>query len=726
MIYHQLQPREHRPTSTTLGSLLKRATSSSSQSESSSDYCSESPNASMCQKPVSDNALTIALSIVLPVVAIICVLGYFLYRNYRKDKKENLEHDPDFFETGEATALPDFPAMKDPFHNSNSARYPMQHINKSTSSHGGLNEKYNGYNVHTRHDPYLDNLVLPYQHETGSKLSLDDYARTLGDSQGYKTSNDPNSVVRAMADTAHVEKVLTHVSSKYPSTHASPIKSPSKKVEGKQYTNLPNESQPDLQFAPPEAISVLETSDDDIASPKFPRFDVKYENESDPAINKTIPQIVVENEKQFSSDDNSHEDEDEEEKTSHQFQKEKFPEDASKPMDNPAATEEDHDHDDHTREGDFTFSSYESTKQHQESAAPETRELPPRSKSPRISAFNLLKNDSDNEEEDDDMDNLSPNQQEEIKRMKSIYKVYFDNSYDRHGHGELQPDPNYPVPPHSMSNATRAQTNRDNRTSEGSSVYADGDQAAQYQQYQHQENQQAYYDQFNQQYQQQYGSPVDPHLYQQFQQQQYNHYFQTQQRKPPRPLPPLQNLRNPADLRKSTLQTFTDFVPNVKNQTVTSPPMGKTPFVPIENDDVWTSPIESPSVQSQASFPQQMHHHLHHQQHQQHHHQQHPHHHPHHHHQQQQQEYFPHQQQQVPPPQTKPVPSASQLARSSVVMLNPVTEITKSRKFKPAGSFPSNQNLHVQYGHGDLNGPENDLLPGNRKSDVRRMMNTNF
>lgn len=81
---------------------------------------------------MSNDSLTIALSIVLPVIAILCVLGYFLYRNYRKDKKEDLERDPDFYETGEATALPDYPEMKheDPFHNRNSIRYPMEQINR--------------------------------------------------------------------------------------------------------------------------------------------------------------------------------------------------------------------------------------------------------------------------------------------------------------------------------------------------------------------------------------------------------------------------------------------------------------------------------------------------------------------------------------------------------------------------------------------------------------------
>ena len=146
----------------------------------------------------------------------------------------------------------------------------------------------------------------------------------------------------------------------------------------------------------------------------------------------------------------------------------------------------------------------------------------------------------------------------------------------------------------------------------------------------------------------------------------------------------------------------------MKNQTVTSSPTGKLPFVPIENDGVWTSPVNSPSIQSQASFPLQHQHSI------------------------QPDGYFPSAQHQQPSssssltqqqqrnvsPSTN-VPSASQMARSSVVMLNPVTEITKQRKFKPAGSIPRINNNprpgYQQFGHSDLNGPESDLLPGNRK-----------
>lgn len=132
-----------------------------------------------------------------------------------------------------------------------------------------------------------------------------------------------------------------------------------------------------------------------------------------------------------------------------------------------------------------------------------------------------------------------------------------------------------------MLNLSKEQINDDlrvdadyaKRYSNTSSVYMDPEEAFQYQQQQ----QQMYYNHFNQQYQQQYGAPVDPQLYQQYQQQQFYYYQRQQQlrqeqQRPLRPLPPLQQLRNPSDLRKSTIQTFTDFRPRVKNQTVMSSP----------------------------------------------------------------------------------------------------------------------------------------------------------
>ncbi|KAI5902377.1 hypothetical protein K4G60_g1518 [Candida parapsilosis] len=699
--------------------LYERASKTSDDdSETSSDYCKKHSNSSECEKPVSNDSLTIALSIVLPVVAILCVLGYFLYRNYRKDKKEDLERDPDFYETGEATALPDYPEMKheDPFHNRNSIRYPMEQINRQ-SNFGG-DRRYTQHMARKSQDPYLDSFVLPYQHQTGSKLSLDDYARNLGDSQGYHTPN-----IQTRANSMHIDAALKMSSNTHSRKPSSQI-SPSKKIDGKQYTNIPNESNPVLHEASHEVSSILDESggsasdDSGVISPQDNNFGITYENESEMAVNNAIPQIVVDE-----GDDTEHHDSTE----MSPFNDDRHPHETKDstletiPMQN-------------LKKGVNKDASNEDDAVSSSSAESNTNPIHKKSgkinKSPRISAFNLLKNDSDAEDEDGDddeeLEKLTPMQQEEIKRMKSVYKVYFDKDGEavkRHPEqGEGEASEVEPIQGEQINEDLRVDADYAKRYSNTSPVYVDPEEAYQYQQQQ----QQMYYNHFNQQYQQQYGTPVDPQLYQQFQQQQYYYYQrqqqqlrqQQQQQVPPRPLPPLQQLRNPSDLRKSTIQTFTDFRPRAKNQTVTSPPEGKQPFVPIENDNVWTSPINSPSIQSQSSFTSQPNYNR-----------------------KQGVNYFPQQQQpqqqqqqqQHPIYQTNAkansntsIPSATQVSRSSVVMLNPVTEITKSRKFKPAGSLPNTNQLHAQFGHSDLNGPENDLLPSNRKSDVRRMMNSNF
>lgn len=693
-----------------------RASKLSDDSSETSDYCKTHPNSDQCEKPVSDNSVTIALSIVLPCLAIVAVLGYFLYRNYRKDKKESLEHDPDFDENGEATALPDYPQMKDyqedPFHNRNSVRYPMDYSNNKPYS-----KQYERASKQQQRplDPYLDSFVLPYQHQTGSKLSLDDYARKLGDLQGYQTPSNVGS--RSRSGSMHLDGNLKHTMAegRGHSRKPSSAKSPSKKKDGKQYTNIPNDSDPSM--AEPNARDIgrgvqEETSDEseNYSSPEE-KFVVSYENESVPNVNNDVPQIFVSEENEESTENSNSPFDDQQDQATNTTESTM----ETIPHTKQAAT---NNYDD----GDFTFSTEGDTRN--TTATEQLTTSKPRS--PRISAFNLLKNDSDNEEEeneddnDDEMNELSPEQQEELKRMKSVYKVYFDKEVT----GEAAPtrkyeiDENYPPVPDKINDELKMDTEYAKRFSNTSSVYQEQDEQQFVQQHQ-----QYYYDQFNQQYQQEYGSPVDPQLYQQFQEQQYYNYYEQQQqqriKESKRPLPALQKIPRPSDIRKSTLQTYTDFKPSMKNQTVTSSPTGKLPFVPIENDGVWTSPVNSPSIQSQASFPLQHQHSI------------------------QPDGYFPSAQHQQPSssssltqqqqrnvsPSTN-VPSASQMARSSVVMLNPVTEITKQRKFKPAGSIPRINNNprpgYQQFGHSDLNGPESDLLPGNRKSDVRRMMNSNF
>ena len=325
----------------------------------------------------------------------------------------------------------------------------------------------------------------------------------------------------------------------------------------------------------------------------------------------------------------------------------------------------------------------------------------------------MLKNDSDNEEEeneddnDDEMNELSPEQQEELKRMKSVYKVYFDKEVT----GEAAPtrkyeiDENYPPVPDKINDELKMDTEYAKRFSNtlyikstmNSNLFNNTNSIITTNSISNINKNTVLRSIHNYTNNSKNNSTII------IMNSNSNNVLRNQ-----KTITSIAKIPRPSDIRKSTLQTYTDFKPSMKNQTVTSSPTGKLPFVPIENDGVWTSPVNSPSIQSQASFPLQHQHSI------------------------QPDGYFPSAQHQQPSssssltqqqqrnvsPSTN-VPSASQMARSSVVMLNPVTEITKQRKFKPAGSIPRINNNprpgYQQFGHSDLNGPESDLLPGNRK-----------
>lgn len=332
-----------------------------------------------------------------------------------------MERDPDFYETGEATALPDYPEMKheDPFHNRNSIRYPMEQINRE-SNYDGNGRRFTQHMARKSQDPYLDSFVLPYQHQTGSKLSLDDYARNLGDLQGYHTPNPQTRANSVHIDTALKMNSNTH--SRKPSSQISPLK----KVDGKQYTNIPNESNPVLHEASHEVSSIMDESggsasdDSGVVSPQEDGFGITYENESEMAVNNTIPQIVVE--------DDAHNDDTEQNDSTDlsPFNDNNHPHETQEttldtiPMQNLKKDV----HEEASNGDDESSSSVESN------SNPIHKKSVKINKSPRISAFNLLKNDSDAEEDEDDendeLEKLTPKQQEEIKRMKSVYKVYFD------------------------------------------------------------------------------------------------------------------------------------------------------------------------------------------------------------------------------------------------------------------------------------------------------------
>ncbi|QPG74135.1 hypothetical protein FOA43_001457 [Brettanomyces nanus] len=196
--------------------LLRRADSDSkcNKKNSSSQYCETGQNTS---------ALVISLAVVIPVVVIGIIVGFFTWKAYRRNKKEALEDDdPDF--NGDNIVLPDIakggdlddtgryrypptatnssiqlpqPAAENPF-NDPTNRSPgsnISHNNNSNTSRTGPFPPSSYYRnasqmslAHSFHNP-VDSIVIPFAEETGSKRSLEDLSRQLGgDYGGYRLS----------------------------------------------------------------------------------------------------------------------------------------------------------------------------------------------------------------------------------------------------------------------------------------------------------------------------------------------------------------------------------------------------------------------------------------------------------------------------------------------------------------------------------------------------------
>ncbi|RLV92233.1 hypothetical protein JA1_003294 [Spathaspora sp. JA1] len=635
----------HTPTIT-----LDIRSSKTSDEPSSSDYCKTHKDSDMCQKPVSNDVLTIVLSIILPLTAITCVLGYFLYRNYRKDKKESMEHDPDFDENGEATALPDFPELKsygnqNPFNNNN--RYPMdqQFRNPQYQQYQRQPDAYSNYSEKLQSpDPYT--FVLPYQHQTGSKVSLDDYARNLGDSQGYNTSvssttqlnqvnqydhssnNSSNMYNNGVVSTTPPRRSNLYMEhSRTPSDPVSPTRNnmhenPDRGMHynnvaqpGMNYDNVApqgmhygNATHPGMHYDNSrrpfnqDTPMVAPNIQDDSYSMTSLTFDKRMDT---PETNVSIPQIVIQDENAYrlakSRSDRS-----------------------SSPFDTDSETREKQ----HSNETESTKTSpFEETHPKrnfpQENSAEDTFDF---SQSDRILDDSHMNNSTVS-----NMGNIeneqgviyAEEQEEQIKRMKSVYNVYFDPEVTMHDQ-ELAPLPQIHY------NELRDNNHDHARYSTSSSVYDNQTEIG----YQHQ--------------------------YQPGPAREYPTAIRPQQR-----LPPLKPIPNASEIRKSTLETYTNYQPKSS-----SPQLRH--YVSSNDGELNDAGYFSPPQQHSPKF-------------------------------------------------NGPVPSASQVARNSVVMTDPAVEISKSRKFKPAGSsFPQSGSMNFGESRFDQ---DNDFVPGSRRSDVRRILN---
>ncbi|KAG7759127.1 hypothetical protein KL911_000264 [Ogataea haglerorum] len=170
------------------------------------DKCSKGTQ--YCQTSNDVSSTTIVLAVVIPVAVVAMVVAFFIWRAWKRNKKEALEdNDPDFY--GENTVLPDYPikeeifagrnASENPFDASNT-RYPQAALDeKEQSFNNKAGSYYNTSQLSLGTDnmlgtprAHVESFVLPRVDDSTSKHSLDQLSRQLGGVYpGYKV---PESV----------------------------------------------------------------------------------------------------------------------------------------------------------------------------------------------------------------------------------------------------------------------------------------------------------------------------------------------------------------------------------------------------------------------------------------------------------------------------------------------------------------------------------------------------
>lgn len=652
------------PTPTIQLEARAHTTSSSSASQTSSDYCSNKAHSksAACQKPVNQNGLEIGLGVGIPVFLIMCVLGYFLFRNYRKDKREGLEHDPDFDEIGEATALPDFPApgSEDPFAGPTQRRYTEYPDSRLQNPSTNDLSKFSTRNL----DEGFDAFVLPYQHQTGSKASLDEYAKQIMDKSTFGKSMSVHPVVNPLPGAPHRFSPQKSRMSQLGQT------APVGKLQNEDFTRLTNDSATLVDdefynsrdhFGPSEASLVNSN-----------RFDVQYENE-EPTDIESAAETETEDTEEYHNTDNNYNNH--AEQTDDIESVEDFSDSDEQPgvvravaVDDLLSPFED--------ENEVSPKRSDSTRDTSASIGSKT-ELPQKisllKKSPALATLDVLKSkELENEEQNDKLEEVMTKEQEEqLARMKSVYNVYFDRSNSVKSEApesksfhadESQPLPQLDPARLKVNENLNADTDYSKRHTTASSVY---DAVPIF----HNEDQPSHgYPQANG-YSGEYESGYQHGPYAE---------ANNSQTDPPQPLPPLQSLPHPSDFRNSSIETFTNYVPRPR-------------LVSGSKHDN-ESALSSPVTRHQHTFGTPV-------------------------------------EEGLPPSLRKTtgdaVPSPTQLSRTSVVMLNHVSEIAPLRPYRPAGYLPSGAGSPSMTNN-EWASSHDDLIPGNRKSAVRRMMNSNF
>lgn len=516
--------------SPTITLAVRGTSSSSSLSSSSSTLSCSGKNADLtrCEKPASSNSLEIGLGIGIPVAAILMVLSYFIIRNYRKEKREAMDHDPDFDENGDPTALPDLPAFSkeaNPFQlNENqfasNGGYPLMLMqNKSVHDVASMDK-----HSSSPADPYIDGFVLPYHNQTGSKASLDHFARQLGDHNSF---NHQRGVSEYSAS-------INNLQPAYYSERSSPQRS-NLNTSSSQLNSLSQKNSPvknrnggrnayNLQRNGSNFLVNINNSASDHEGHLSQPFRVNYENEPDsehesiisgPAkmdvssikgysANTEVADLSSEIVSIHNSDDESDDDQYRMARSnaSGSFKatsaKTVLPQvdgnedfnmtstDILSPFDEHYTTDVLHKPivaNSSNTAADMSYSDVStSVTQDSHSQQPTTKK---EVKIPRMSAFNMLQNVSDDEVEDGNANHRTPMTEEqeiELARMKSVYKVYFDRSNSvkslsetAANEGTFQADDSQPLPDLDQkfkvnSNLT-TDTNYDKRKTTTSSIY---------------------------------------------------------------------------------------------------------------------------------------------------------------------------------------------------------------------------------------------------------------
>ncbi|KAH3660334.1 hypothetical protein OGAPHI_006920 [Ogataea philodendri] len=560
------------------------------------DKCSKGEQ--YCETGNGISTTSIVLAVVIPVAVVAIGILFFVWRAWKRNKKEALDdNDPDFY--GENTVLPDYPLKEDLYSNKDTTENPFDGTT-SRSPNRGIDEKdrsfsktgsfYNtsqlslgtGNILGTPRAP-LESFVIPRVDDSTSKHSLDQLSRQLGGVYpGYKVPEDVRHSSQNISRRSSVSQDSKPLTGYAKSTDDLGKKLPVETSEKSFET--PHESSTMLSHpvntaSPPTSSAAGEAEDSEVDEDKFYEASVSdrkfsYENNKD-------------NRYSFDNFDN--------ESVVHQQQEEE--------------------EDKHNLYGA------------QADEPEEEEEYEPVAESsvhPATSISRSMRNPHElddgevpdlNEVLGDERVPISQEEEEQINRMKSVYKVYFSrenslkskksNNNLQFENQDMPPLPALPKhedetsyeEPYETGNYEESENARaarpqlaldtsmnDPRASYASSIYLENGNASAPAQQQ--------------------GHPFYPHQHIQnilnHQQSQAHYYRQlaAQQRRPQQPAVQMENLPSPHELnnRKSTLETFTQFEKQRKymGKKGQSPAVMQQNFSPIENTQ-WGPSQTSPS-----------------------------------------------------------------------------------------------------------------------------------